>query len=162
MKSHRKISNYLINERLQIEFALRHLGIAAVSAVLTAIFLHLTLWPVIASYIPLDTIGRLRMEVLIRLFNLGVPLVVVVTALCIVISHRVAGPLYSIEKTIDKALRGEDVNEIRLRKGDMLVSLAAKLNTILADRKQAEMIESAETEEEKTETDQSGEAASDI
>jgi signal transduction histidine kinase len=42
-----------------------------------------------------------------------------------------AGPIFSMEQTIDKMVRGEAVEFIRLRKNDELKGLAERLNELI-------------------------------
>lgn len=49
-------------------------------------------------------------------------------------SHRIAGPIYNIKKTIDAVLEGKKDSRVHLRKNDYLVDLADKVNLLL-DRK---------------------------
>jgi hypothetical protein len=47
-------------------------------------------------------------------------------------THRVAGPLVRITATLKQLARGENIREIRLRRGDLLVGLQDALNEFLA------------------------------
>ncbi|OGS33505.1 MAG: hypothetical protein A2474_08725 [Elusimicrobia bacterium RIFOXYC2_FULL_34_12] len=46
-------------------------------------------------------------------------------------SHRLAGPAYKIQKTIEQHLQGEKVNPIILRKNDEFKDLAEAINKLL-------------------------------
>jgi hypothetical protein len=63
----------------------------------------------------------------------SIPAIGVIVAFGIVISHRIAGPLYRIGRTIDAVVRGEDVEFIRLRKKDEqeLKNLAERINKLI-------------------------------
>ena len=50
--------------------------------------------------------------------------------LVIVVSHRVLGPLYNIQRHVRRLKDGEYEHRIVLRKGDRLVQLAADLNEV--------------------------------
>ncbi len=45
-------------------------------------------------------------------------------------SHRIAGPLYRIQKNIDELARGEDIPPVVLRKNDEFQELGASLETL--------------------------------
>ena len=51
-------------------------------------------------------------------------------ALGLLFSHKIAGPVYRIEKTIHEIVRGNLGSRIRLRKGDELRDLADTINTM--------------------------------
>jgi hypothetical protein len=73
-----------------------------------------------------------RMEIVvppILLNNLIIMLII--SILGIFYSHRIAGPVYRIDKDIEKALAGEKGIKIRLRKGDKLQELAEKVNKLI-------------------------------
>jgi len=55
----------------------------------------------------------------------------VIVASSIVFSHRIAGPIYRFEQTLDKLIKGERTEYIQLRKGDELSTLATKLNELI-------------------------------
>ena len=54
-----------------------------------------------------------------------------IIVISIVISHRVAGPIFSMERTIDRIVKGEKVEFIRRRKNDELKGLAEKINGLI-------------------------------
>ncbi len=58
----------------------------------------------------------------------------------LIYSHRIAGPLYRIQKNIDEMARGEDIPPISLRKNDEFKDLAASLEKLrlkIRDRENA-------------------------
>jgi len=65
----------------------------------------------------------------------GLYLIMVAVLLCVglwafIYSHRVAGPLYRIQKNIDELARGEDIPPVILRKNDDFKDLAASLEKL--------------------------------
>jgi hypothetical protein len=46
-------------------------------------------------------------------------------------SHRIAGPVYRMQKDIEKALEGEKGVRVHLRKKDKLKDLAEKVNALI-------------------------------
>ncbi|MBN1575408.1 MAG: hypothetical protein JW913_02585 [Chitinispirillaceae bacterium] len=72
---------------------------------------------------------RNLMVSLLWVFGTGVFLVIVqIVLLSIFFSHKVAGPVFRLEKTCHGMIRGSYTNEIHLRKGDELQNLALLLN----------------------------------
>jgi len=53
----------------------------------------------------------------------------------IIMTHRLVGPIYHMEKTIQNFLDGKPVRPIKLRKKDEFHTLAALLNRVMEDRK---------------------------
>ncbi len=49
-------------------------------------------------------------------------------------SHRMAGPVYNIKKSINKLLAGEDVEKIKLRKRDEFKDLAEAINLLIEQK----------------------------
>ena len=49
----------------------------------------------------------------------------------VIISHRLAGPIFRLEKDLDKIIEGDHSIRIRFRSKDCLDSLANKLNQVL-------------------------------
>lgn len=49
----------------------------------------------------------------------------------VLVSHRIAGPLYRIEKELDKAAKGDFSIRIKIRKRDELVTLVEGINKLL-------------------------------
>lgn len=47
------------------------------------------------------------------------------------LSHRIAGPIYRIEKELDKIIAGEKGTHIKLRRNDELKSLAEKISRLI-------------------------------
>ncbi len=135
MKSKRKLRNYLINNKAQLGFTWKLLFISILSSSLTVFAVYLSVWPVVSNFVPHSLIAQLELKVIIRLFFLGILLIAFFSAFCIVISHKIFGPVHKMEKHLDQIPRDGNMEKIRLRKGDALESLARKLNKLLADRK---------------------------
>jgi signal peptidase II len=47
----------------------------------------------------------------------------------ILITHRIAGPIYKFERYLESIARGEEQGDCKLRKGDELHDLCERLNT---------------------------------
>jgi hypothetical protein len=48
-------------------------------------------------------------------------------------SHHVAGPLYKLEKTVEKLARGEKAEPLHFRKSDLVNGLADKFNILIEE-----------------------------
>jgi methyl-accepting chemotaxis protein len=79
-----------------------------------------------------DVPGVNRLELVlppILINNLAIMAFVI--AVGIVSTHRIAGPVYRVEKEIDRVLAGEKGVRISLRKGDNFPALAEKVNALI-------------------------------
>jgi len=72
-----------------------------------------------------------KYQIFFRIVCFSFPLILVLTALTMIFSHRIAGPIYRFEQTLDKLIQGEDVEYVRLRKSDELKGFADKLNELI-------------------------------
>jgi methyl-accepting chemotaxis protein len=63
---------------------------------------------------------------------LGLPVIFILLLLWgLVISHRIAGPVYRLEQDLDKIARGDFSLRIRLRRKDELTSIVEGINKVL-------------------------------
>lgn len=68
---------------------------------------------------------------LLWVFGTGVLLVIIqIVLLTIFFSHKVAGPIFRLEKTCHSMIQGDYSGEIHLRKGDELQNLALLMNEV--------------------------------
>ncbi|MBI2608179.1 MAG: methyl-accepting chemotaxis protein [Deltaproteobacteria bacterium] len=61
----------------------------------------------------------------------GIPLVAVLLGWAIIISHRLAGPIYRLEQDLEKIAEGNHSVRVKFRKNDRLDPLAEKINRVL-------------------------------
>jgi hypothetical protein len=129
----KKRVQYLINKRMQLAFTARFLVVTVLFSSFIGFLAYVTIWPVASAFVPKGLIELVKHQVIIRTILFSIPAVVVIIAFGVVVSHRIAGPLYRIERTIDEAVRGEDVGFIRLRKKDEqeLKHLADRINKLI-------------------------------
>ncbi len=111
---------------------LKCIAFTLITGFAAAMVMYFAVWDVIRNYVPHALILRVKVEIVIKLIYLGIPLVIIVSISSIILSHRVAGPLYHIEKQLNKYLDGENIPPIVLRNKDALRSLAAKINVLMA------------------------------
>lgn len=129
----KKRVHYLINKRMQLAFTARFLVVTVLFALFVGFLAYVTMWPVTSAFVPKGLIDLVKHQILVRTVLFSIPAVAVIIAFGIVVSHRIAGPLYRIERTIDEVVRGEDVALIRLRKKDEqeLKNLAERINKLI-------------------------------
>lgn len=128
---------YIIKKALQF----RYIGIIFVLALLASIVTGYTVfatgWTILgeklANVYPqgrLIYIFRTVNLILIRNLLLISPLIFIMGLL---FSHKIAGPVYRIEKTIDEIAKGNLALKIKLRKGDELRDLADIINIMIGN-----------------------------
>jgi methyl-accepting chemotaxis protein len=79
--------------------------------------------------------GEVAGRVLYLHSNLWPAVLVVLIILCIhsiLISHRIAGPLYRFRQTFEQIIAGDISSMVRIRKGDLLASEQGKIGEIMA------------------------------
>lgn len=132
--------NYLINKPLQITYG----GI-----IIWFLLLGIILVGTLTYYITLNTVLT-RMEnsgvfsaqtyqlvqdinvlLLKKIGGLTLGLVVLTGVLGIFYMHRIAGPIYRIEKTLEETMEGKHFFPIRLRQKDFFKNLAETLNKFM-------------------------------
>lgn len=137
-KHRRKLSNYLLNKELQ----LRYVAVVTALSALISGSLGFLIWrqgakasDSIRRILDLNEITRnspeLKQEILDQLSStdsglvlvmslFGVGLVLVLSLYLIVLTHKIAGPLYKVTLYFDKMARGRLDQVYKLREGDML------------------------------------------
>jgi len=137
---------YIIKRGLQFRYIGLVFGLALIASLVTGWTVFATGWHFLgeklASVYPqgrLIYVFRATNFALIKNLLLISPLVFI---LALLFSHRIAGPVYRIEKMLEEIVKGNLGLKIRLREGDELVDLAYMINsmterfnnTIVSDR----------------------------
>ncbi len=123
--------NYLIKKGMQLKVAIKVVIVAIFFSLFVGFVLYLAIWPAVSGFLSKDMISLIQQRIFFRAILLFLPFIFVIAASSILLSHRVAGPLYRIELTLDKLIQGEDIDLIRLRKTDELKELAEKINKLI-------------------------------
>ncbi len=76
---------------------------------------------------PLAILPSVIYTTLVTTFLVGV----LVTIVTLLISHKIAGPMYRFEKDIERIAGGDLKNRIRIRKGDQFQELVITLNKMI-------------------------------
>jgi signal peptidase II len=124
----------LIQPRLQLKLIFVFLGMAASSMLLQFILFTSNVTEV-ATALPADglilveELPALLYRTLLVSFLLFLPLMFFVGVL---VTFRIAGPLYRFEVYLKQVIRGEKPNDCRLRKGDELQHLCQLINEATA------------------------------
>lgn len=138
--------NYLINSKYQIAFAIK---IAVVTTMLCAFVgaqVYAIVWPVISSVVPEETMMFIGQQIFSRAIIFLCLAILAIIVLAIIISHRVAGPIFAMERTVTRILKDGQIDFVHIRKNDEFQSFAQKLNGLIA------MIKNAKTLSPKSDT----------
>lgn len=134
-KNRRRI--YFINKKFQTKFILRFcLFVIFTSAVMGSLVYILSTQTTTTSFENLRLIVKRTSDFILPTLILSSLIAsILVGGACIVIilfvSHRIAGPLYRLEKTLNEIGKGNLSVDISLRKTDEIKALAASLNNML-------------------------------
>lgn len=123
--------HYLIKKRLQLGLTSRFLFLTILFSLFIGFEVYVTIWPVASGFISEDSMELVKHQIFFRFLFFVFPIIFVIAAFSIIFSHRIAGPIYRFEQTLDKLIQGEDVEVIKLRPGDELEELATKLNELI-------------------------------
>ena len=124
-------TKYMTNKRMQLGLTFRFVFLTSVFAAFMGFEVYITIWPAVSGVIPEHLMNEIKNQIITRLLLFLIPICFVVTGFAITFTHRIAGPLSRIEKTLDQLIGGEDVEYIRIRKKDELKELVARLNEVI-------------------------------
>lgn len=98
-------------------------GLAALVVAVLIVSLFVTGWtpPVLHglyAVLPAILVNDLAIMVILIVFGIG-------------LTHRIAGPVYRVQKDIERVLAGEKGVRVKFRKGDSFPELAEKVNQLI-------------------------------
>lgn len=134
-KHRRKLSNYLLDKQLQ----LRYVAFVTVMSAIISAALGYLIWRqeadassyVLEAFDAFSQDAELRSAIaskltsgdnklILTMAGAGIGLVVVLFLYLVVMTHKVAGPLYKVSRYFDQMAEGKLGNVYALRRGDML------------------------------------------
>ena len=127
----RKIRNYLLSKDLQLRITLKFVVPALFLSVLSGLVVFLIVWPLLSEFAPDNLIKQFQTIMVIGLFLCSIGIICLVTALGIVVTHRVAGPIYRIEQDLKRLLQGEKIEPIHIRRRDEFQELVDIINQVI-------------------------------
>ncbi len=122
----------LVKPRLQFKLIGVFVGLSGLGFLMQSLHVGLRLSE-LASTVPeggsylMAALPELPLEILAVSFGMILPLTI---AVGILVTFRIAGPVYRIEKYLEEVLRGEQVVPCKLRKGDELQELCEMINKV--------------------------------
>jgi len=121
-------SKYLVKHGLQLGLALRFLIVFVLFSLFMLFEAAAIFWPVLTIHVPSRLLEASVNVALIRLAYFSVPIALVIVALVVVLTHRIAGPLFRIQKTLKEILETGKASPIHLRKHDELQEFTGLIN----------------------------------
>ncbi|MFH1798933.1 MAG: methyl-accepting chemotaxis protein [Candidatus Omnitrophota bacterium] len=134
-ESYKRRGRLLINGKFQIRYISLILGFMFITVVVTGYTVYATTWIIfgekLAAVYPqgllLEIVKKVNAVLLLRMLFLT-PLVAVIG---LVLSHRIAGPIYSMKKFLKNVSDGDYSIRLRLRKKDEMKDVAEALNHLV-------------------------------
>jgi hypothetical protein len=124
----------LIKPKLQLKMVGVFVGLSALGFLLQSLHVGLRLselsssMPEGGSYL-MAVMPELPLEILLVSFGMLLPLTI---AVGILVTFRIAGPVYRFEKYLKSVIRGEEVGPCRIRQGDEFQELCELINQATA------------------------------
>lgn len=130
-----KRTKYLIATKLQLRYVGIILVLMFVTALICSYFVYYTVMVMMGEKLA-NVYPQGRLTAIINIVNFRMLLTFllitpVVAAIGVFLSHKIAGPIYRIERFLGDMSVGSLSQRISLRKGDELVSIADKINVLV-------------------------------
>jgi methyl-accepting chemotaxis protein len=132
---------YFVNPRLQFQLILAANILALISAALIATLMfygqarfenYATTLNLTPGHRYLEYIAQREAEFTRMCVLVGIVQFVLFNATAIFVSHRIAGPLYRLERHLLDVGAGKDPTDVSFRKGDLYQQLADACNKVMA------------------------------
>ena len=128
--------NYFINKKFQTQFILRFCGLVLLGAVISGVALFSYVFvkdtvttAFVNSRLSIITTADYILPVILGASIIAIVLVSIATAIVVMyLSHRIAGPLFRIEKDLSQISEGDLTLKIILRTNDEIKRLAENIN----------------------------------
>ena len=128
---------YYIKKDFQARFIIRFILVLVIGGILSVgLTLLTTRGTLTTSYVdarlviqdtPLAILPSVVLTTLITIVVVGI----IVGIVTLLVSHKIAGPMFRFEKDIERIAAGDLKSHIRLRKGDQFQELVKTLNTMI-------------------------------
>lgn len=129
-----KRTKYLVSTKLQLRYVGIILLLMLVTALICSYIIYYTIMVLMGEKLS-NVYPQGRLIAIINMVNLKILLSLllitpIVTVIGVYLSHKIAGPIYRIEKFLGDMSSGNLASRIVLRKGDELMSVAEKINIL--------------------------------
>ena len=130
-----KRTQYLISTKFQLKYVSQILLLMFLTAVLCSFVVYYTgmivLGEKLASVYPQGRLMAILTMVNIRVFFSVILVSPLVAIIAILLSHRIAGPIYRIESFLTSMASGNLAYRLTLRQGDEFMNIADKINLLI-------------------------------
>jgi methyl-accepting chemotaxis protein len=129
--------NYFIKKKFQLKFVYSFLVLLTLEAsLIIGLFSYISRNTITAGYsnsiLTIEHTAKFFFtQFLFIVFIVGIGITLAAMVIFILLSHRIAGPLYRFEKTLNEISAGNLAKRINLRKNDQLNELQEALNSLL-------------------------------
>jgi methyl-accepting chemotaxis protein len=129
--------NYYIDKDFQTKFVTKFCALVAAGAGSTILLLYVltrlsTTVSIVKSRVVVMTTADFLLPVLVQTVIIVTVAVGIATAIfTLIVSHKIAGPLYRFKQTFKELEQGNFSNQIRLRKDDQLHEVAVEFNRMI-------------------------------
>lgn len=129
-----KRRNIFIKKRFQTDFSIKFLILIVIESLLAiGLFTYLSKGTVITGFSGADIVIEKTGEYFLPSILLANLVIIGVTAaagfiVMLLVSHKLAGPLYRFEKSLEETGKGDLTHRFKLRTDDQMASLAEKMN----------------------------------
>ncbi len=135
-KTFQKRRQYLLDSPIQKRYLLHSVIMMIIPALFVGACLYFLIFYLVSDQIMIpEAVVQTLKPVIIKLnyiLALGIPtLLILLFISAILVSHRLAGPIYRLEKDLDRIAEGDYSVRIHFRKKDKLDPLAEKINKVL-------------------------------
>ncbi len=135
MKRLFKRRRYLVEGKFQLKFAGMILLFMFAVALFSSLTIYYNTWMLLgeklANVYPQGRLAGILKQANFVLFMRLLLIAPLVCVLAIVLSHRIAGPIFRIKKTLDEAVKGDYSKRLYLRKTDELKDVAESINNLM-------------------------------
>jgi nitrogen fixation/metabolism regulation signal transduction histidine kinase len=134
--THRR-KNVYIDKDFQARFILKFCALVAAGAALTIGFLYFlsmqsTTVSFVQAKVKVMTTADFLLPVLVQTVLVVMGFVSLASiAVTLIVSHKIAGPLFRFKQTLKELSDGNFSNQVRLRKGDQLLEVAGDFNQMI-------------------------------
>ena len=133
---------YFVDKKFQLKFAGMILLFMFIIAIFSSLTIYYYTWMLLgeklASIYPQGRLVGILKTANIILFTRLMLITPLVFVLAIILSHRIAGPIFRIKNTLDEVAKGNYRKKLYLRKTDELQDVADSINKLMdtLERKQ--------------------------
>ena len=129
---------YLVNRKIQLQFTLLLIVQIAIPTIILGSFIYIInkmYLSCIQKLIGTSVISDPYVQSILNISVLGIGIFLIVSTMLLVFlgirfTHHIAGPLFKLEKSMEKLLKGESIKPLHFRKSDIIDNIADDFNAI--------------------------------